>query len=91
MQRRREIFEGMGVEFRPETEVGRDVTFADLPASSIWSSSGSAPKVHEGRLCQRRGAGVCRRPALPHLQQRQSLAGLLRRRKPITSTSPASR
>lgn len=30
MQRRREIFEGMGVEFRLETEVGRDVTFADL-------------------------------------------------------------
>lgn len=30
MQRRREIFEGMGIEFRLETEVGKDVTFADL-------------------------------------------------------------
>ncbi|CAJ1758851.1 Glutamate synthase [NADPH] small chain [Aeromonas salmonicida] len=30
MQRRREIFEGMGTEFRLETEVGKDVTFADL-------------------------------------------------------------
>ncbi|HDN9015968.1 TPA: FAD-dependent oxidoreductase [Aeromonas salmonicida] len=30
MQRRREIFEGMGIEFHLETEVGKDVTFADL-------------------------------------------------------------
>ncbi|WP_270689592.1 FAD-dependent oxidoreductase [Aeromonas sp. D3] len=30
MQRRREIFEDMGIEFRLETEVGKDVTFADL-------------------------------------------------------------
>ncbi len=44
MQRRREIFEGMGVEFRLETEVGRDVTFADLLGEfTMQSSSGSAP------------------------------------------------
>lgn len=30
MQRRREIFEDMGIEFRLETEVGKDVTFAEL-------------------------------------------------------------
>ncbi|ELI6434051.1 FAD-dependent oxidoreductase [Aeromonas sp. 2HA2] len=30
MQRRREIFEDMGIEFRLETEVGKDVTFSDL-------------------------------------------------------------
>ncbi|MFM4963832.1 FAD-dependent oxidoreductase [Aeromonas bivalvium] len=30
MQRRREIFEAMGIEFRLETEVGKDVSFADL-------------------------------------------------------------
>jgi len=30
MQRRREIFEDMGIEFHLETEVGKDVTFADL-------------------------------------------------------------
>ena len=30
MQRRREIFEGMGVEFRLETEVGKDVSMDDL-------------------------------------------------------------
>lgn len=30
MQRRRKIFEDMGIEFRLETEVGKDVTFADL-------------------------------------------------------------
>ena len=30
MTRRREIFEGMGIEFRLNTEVGKDVTFADL-------------------------------------------------------------
>ncbi|VXA79695.1 MULTISPECIES: FAD-dependent oxidoreductase [Aeromonas] len=30
MQRRREIFEDMGIEFRLETEVGKDVTFTDL-------------------------------------------------------------
>ena len=30
MQRRRKIFEAMGIEFRLETEVGKDVSFADL-------------------------------------------------------------
>ena len=30
MQKRREIFEGMGIEFRLNTEVGRDVSFDDL-------------------------------------------------------------
>ncbi len=30
MSRRREIFEGMGIEFRLDTEVGKDVAFADL-------------------------------------------------------------
>jgi glutamate synthase (NADPH/NADH) small chain len=30
MTRRREIFEGMGIEFRLNTEVGKDVSFADL-------------------------------------------------------------
>src|SRR5690554_4652830 len=32
MMQRREIFEGMGIEFRLNTEVGRDVSFADLLA-----------------------------------------------------------
>ena len=38
---RREIFEGMGVEFRLETEVGRDVTFADLLALKSGETRGT--------------------------------------------------
>jgi NADPH-dependent glutamate synthase beta subunit-like oxidoreductase len=32
MQRRREVFEGMGIEFQLNTEIGRDVTIDELLA-----------------------------------------------------------
>jgi glutamate synthase (NADPH/NADH) small chain len=32
MERRREVFEGMGIEFQLNTEIGRDVTIDDLLA-----------------------------------------------------------
>lgn len=43
MTRRREIFTGMGIEFKLNTEVGRDVQLDDLLKSTMPCSSASGP------------------------------------------------
>lgn len=66
MQRRREIFQGMGVEFRLETEVGRDVTFADLLGEfdAIFLGVGTY-KYMKGGFANEEAPGVY--DALPYL------------------------
>lgn len=66
MQRRREIFEGMGVEFRLETEVGRDVTFADLLGEfdAVFLGVGTY-KYMKGGFANEEAPGVY--DALPYL------------------------
>lgn len=66
MQRRREIFQGMGIEFRLETEVGKDVTFADLLGEfdAVFLGVGTY-KYMKGGFANEEAPGVY--DALPYL------------------------
>ncbi|KIQ84621.1 FAD-dependent oxidoreductase [Aeromonas sp. L_1B5_3] len=66
MQRRREIFQGMGVEFRLETEVGKDITFADLLGEfdAVFLGVGTY-KYMKGGFANEEAPGVY--DALPYL------------------------
>jgi glutamate synthase (NADPH) small chain len=66
MQRRREIFEAMGIEFRLETEVGKDVSFADLLSEfdAVFLGVGTY-KYMKGGFTNEEAPGVY--DALPYL------------------------
>jgi glutamate synthase (NADPH/NADH) small chain len=56
MERRREVFEGMGIEFRLNTEIGRDITIDELLADydAVFLGMGTYKAMEGGspeRIC----------------------------------------
>ena len=81
---------GDGVEFRLETEVGRDVTFADLLGEfdAVFLGVGTY-KYMKGGFANEEAPGST--TPCPTSSPTPIACWALRRRKPTTSTSPASR
>ena len=57
MERRREVFEGMGIEFRLNTEIGRDITIDELLADydAVFLGMGTYKAMEGGfpaRICR---------------------------------------
>ena len=78
------------MEFRLETEVGRDVTFADLLGEfdAVFLGVGTY-KYMKGGFANEEAPGST--TPCPTSSPTPIACWALRRRKPITSTSPASR
>jgi glutamate synthase (NADPH/NADH) small chain len=52
LSNRREVFTGMGIEFRLNTEVGKDITMEQLPRIRCGLHGHGHLHLHEGRLCR---------------------------------------